>query len=264
MNPKGFLYEEHEGIGAITLNRPDRLNALTFDIYAELRDFFPMLSQRSQVRCVTITGQGRAFCSGGDVLDIIGPLLAMKKPELLKFTTMTCDLVKNIKQCRKPVIASLNGTICGAGAVIAAAADLRIAAENAKIAFLFVKVGLSGADMGIAQILPRLIGEGRAAELLMTGEFISAEEAYRIGLYNKVVKPEQLAEETRAMARKIAYGPGHGMEITKEAIAKEATMTLDEALRFEANAQADCMLHPDYKEGYLAFREGRQPRFQGS
>lgn len=264
MNPKGFLYEEHEGIGAITLNRPDRLNALTFDIYAELRDFFPALSQRPQVRCVTITGQGRAFCSGGDVLDIIGPLLAMKKPELLKFTTMTCDLVKNIKQCRKPVIASLNGTTCGAGAVIAAAADLRIAAENAKIAFLFVKVGLSGADMGIAQILPRLIGEGRAAELLMTGEFIAAEEAFRIGLYNKVVKVEKLAEETRAMARKIAYGPGYGMEMTKEALAKEATMTLEEALRFEANAQADCMLHPDYKEGYQAFREGRQPRFQGS
>lgn len=262
MNPKTFLYEENEGVGTITLNRPERLNALTFESYAELRDFFPQLANRKSVRALILTGKGRAFCSGGDVNDIIGPLLAMKKPELLQFTKMTCDLIKNMRALRKPIVAALNGTTCGAGAVMAAAADIRVAAEEAKIAFLFVRVGLSGADMGIAWLLPRIVGLGYASELLMTGDFISAQEAHRIGLYNKLAKAAELETTARSMAKKLADGPSFGMEMTKEMLNREAEMGFEQALEAEAEAQAECMLHPDYKEAYYAFRDKRPTKFQ--
>src|ERR671912_2794483 len=203
LSPKSFLYEVRDGVGHITLNRPERLNALTFEVYRELTDAFAALRGEREVRAVVITGAGRAFCSGGDVRDIIGQLQGRDMGGLLEFTRMTCELVRNICALQKPVIASLNGTTAGAGACIALASDLRIASESAKIAFLFVKVGLSGADMGAAYLLPRVIGLAKATELLYTGDFISAPEAERIGLYNRVVPDEQLADVTNEMARRL-------------------------------------------------------------
>src|SRR5213083_1283102 len=187
--PESFLYQHdpHTGVATITLNRPERLNALTFDVYRELRDAFRTLDGEPGVRAVIITGAGRAFCSGGDVEDIIGALFARDAAGLLEFTRLTCDLILALRQCRRPIVGALNGTVAGAGAVIAAACDVRIAAESAKIAFLFTKVGLSGADMGAAWLLPRIVGLGHATELLMTGDFIDAQTALRIGLYNRVV-----------------------------------------------------------------------------
>ncbi len=248
-------------IATITLNRPDKLNALTFEVYAELRDLFRDLQERREVRVVVITGAGRAFCSGGDVNSIIGELFSRDLQGLLEFTRMTCDLIKNIRALRKPVIASLNGTTAGAGAVMALAADLRIAAEEAKIAFLFTKVGLSGADMGAAFLLPRVIGLSKATELLYTGDFISAAEAERIGLYNRVVKAGELAGATREMAEKLAAGPGLSIGLTKEMLNRELSLHLNDALEAEAEAQALCMLNSDYREAYEAFMAKRAPRF---
>lgn len=264
MKPQSFLYDEQGAIATITLNRPDKLNALTFEVYAELRDLFRDLQERQEVRVVIITGAGRAFCSGGDVNSIIGELFSRDLPGLLEFTRMTCDLIKNIRALRKPVIASLNGTTAGAGAVIALAADLRIAAEEAKIAFLFTKVGLSGADMGAAFLLPRVVGLSKATELLYTGDFISAAEAERIGLYNRVVKAEELAAATREMAEKLAAGPGWSIGLTKEMLNRELSLHLNDALEAEAEAQALCMLNPDYREAYEAFTAKRAPRFNQS
>src|SRR5881409_3965225 len=198
--PKSFLYEQHDGIATITLNRPERLNAITFEAYRELTDFFAVLRDEKAARVVVITGAGRAFCSGGDVRDIIGALTGRDAEGLLEFTRLTCDLIRNMRALPKPIIARLNGTTAGAGACIALASDIRIASEEAKIAFLFVKVGLSGADMGAAFLLPRLVGLAKAAELLYTGDFISAQEAERIGLYNRVVPGEQLAATTLEFA----------------------------------------------------------------
>src|SRR2546422_8528522 len=192
-----FLYEQSNGIGTITLNRPERLNALTFEIYRELTDTFLALRDEQDVRAVVITGAGRAFCSGGDVNDIIAQLFKRDMQGLLEFTRMTCDLIRSMRALPKPVIAGLNGTTAGAGACIALAADIRIASEDAKIAFLFVKVGLSGADMGATYLLPRVVGLARATEMLYTGDFITAREAERIGLYNRVVPPDELASVTR-------------------------------------------------------------------
>ena len=197
------------------LERPERLNALTFESYAELRDTFRALGARRSVRSVVLTGTGRAFCSGGDVQDIIGALMGVDEATLLAFTRMTCDLIENMRRLEKPIVAALNGTTCGAGAVMAAAADIRIASDSAKIAFLFTQVGLSGADMGAAWLLPRIVGLGHASELLMAGEFISAERAERIGLYNHVVSGDELEEAARAMAGKLAAGPGMGLAVTK-------------------------------------------------
>src|SRR5215217_53101 len=206
--PTTFLYEQDEqGIATITLNRSERLNALTFEVYRELTDTFAALRDEREVRAVVITGAGRAFCSGGDVHDIIGPLFERDMEGLLEFTRMTCELVRNIRALPLPVIASLNGTTAGAGACIALAADIRLASPAAKIAFLFVRVGLSGADMGAAYLLPRVVGLGRATELLYTGDFISAEEAERIGLYNRVVPAEELEQETQELAARLARGP---------------------------------------------------------
>lgn len=262
LEPKSFLYEVREAVATITLNRPERLNALTFDVYRELTETFAALSSEKSVRAVVITGAGRAFCSGGDVHDIIGELFSRDMEGLLEFTRMTCELVRSIRALAKPVIASLNGTTAGAGACIALAADLRIANESAKIAFLFVRVGLSGADMGAAHLLPRYVGLAKATELLYTGDFISADEALRIGLYNRVVAAENLESETRALALRLARGPAFALAMTKEMLGRELDMSLDAALEAEAQAQAICMQHPDYREAYDAFIEKREPRFK--
>ena len=263
VTPKSFLYETSAtGVATITLNRPERLNALTFEVYRELTDIFLALRSESDVRAVVITGAGRAFCSGGDVHDIIGELFKRDMEGLLEFTRMTCDLVRNIRALRKPVIASLNGTTAGAGACIALASDIRIASEEAKIAFLFVKVGLSGADMGAAYLLPRVVGLAKATELLYTGDFISAREAERLGLYNRVVPGEQLAATTRDFAERLAQGPAFALARTKELLDREAHMNFEAALECEAQAQAICMQHPDYREAYEAFVNKRKPSFQ--
>lgn len=262
--PAHFAYDfdAQDGVATVTLNRPERLNALTFDIYAELTQTFQALSSEPGVRAVILTGTGKAFCSGGDVHDIIGPLTSRDFRGLLDFTRMTCELVFSIRACRRPVIAALNGTVAGAGAVIAAACDIRIAAESARIAFLFTKVGLSGADMGAAWLLPRIVGFGRASELLMTGDFITAAEAHRIGLYNHVVADAQVAAAARALAGRLARGPAFALEITKDALNREAAMDLPAALEAEAQIQASLMLYPDFREAYDAFRDKREARFR--
>ena len=260
---KSFLYEKSEsGVATITLNRPERLNALTFEVYRELTGTFAALRTEADVRVVVITGAGRAFCSGGDVHDIIGELFNRDMEGLLEFTRMTCELVRNIRALRKPVIASLNGTTAGAGACIALASDLRIASQEAKIAFLFVKVGLSGADMGAAYLLPRVVGLAKATELLYTGDFISAQRAERIGLYNRVVPGDQLVEATRELAERLAQGPAFALAKTKELLDREGNMNLDAALECEARAQAICMQHRDYREAYDAFVAKRTPKFE--
>jgi enoyl-CoA hydratase/carnithine racemase len=260
--PTTFLYEQANGVATITLNRPERLNALTFEVYRELTDTFAALPDEKEVRVVVITGVGRAFCSGGDVHDIIGELFQRNMEGLLEFTRMTCELVANIRSLPKPVIASLNGTTAGAGACIALASDIRLASEDARIAFLFVKVGLSGADMGAAYLLPRVVGLTKATELLYMGDFISAQEAERIGLYNRVVPTHQLAATTRELAERLAQGPGFALAKTKEMLNRELYMDLDTALECEAQAQAICMQHADYREAYEAFVEKREARFE--
>lgn len=257
-----FQYEQREGVATITLNRPERLNALTFEVYRELTDTFAALRNEPDARVIVMTGAGRAFCSGGDVHDIIGELFSRDMQGLLDFTRLTCELIHNIRALPKPVIASLNGTTAGAGACLALASDIRIASEEAKIAFLFVKVGLSGADMGAAYLLPRLVGLAKATELLYTGDFISAQEAERIGLYNRVVPREQLGATTLEFAERLALGPAFALAKTKEMLNRELNMNLDTALECEAQAQAICMQHPDYREAYEAFVNKRAACFK--
>jgi enoyl-CoA hydratase/carnithine racemase len=263
INPTSFLVDRDmaTGVVTLTLNRPDRLNALTFEVYDDLRNSFRALDAEGGVRAIVITGTGRAFCSGGDVDDIIGALFSRDFRGLLEFTRTTCDLVLAMRRCRRPIVAALNGTVAGAGAVIAAAADIRIAAASAKIAFLFTRVGLSGADMGAAWLLPRLVGLGRATELLMTGEFITAQEAQRIGLYNRVVPDGDALAAAREVAVKLAGGPSFALEITKDSLNREADMDLADALEAEAQVQAALMTYPDFREAYEAFRAKRAPRF---
>ena len=263
IEPRSFHYEHDRetGIVKLTLDRPDRLNALTFEVYEELRDTLRAIPGETGVQCVVITGMGRAFCSGGDVEEIIGHLLDRNEEELYEFTRTTCDLVLAIRRCPVPVIAALNGPVAGAGAVIAIACDLRVAAETARIAFLFTKVGLSGADMGAAWLLPRIVGHGRATELLVTGEFIDAKEALRIGLYNRVVPPGLVFNEACGFARLFAMGPSASIAETKRALEEEWTMGLEEALDHEARVQARMMTHPDFREAYDAWREKRPPKF---
>jgi len=237
------------------------MNSLTFEVYRELTDTLVALRSREQVRVVVITGRGRGFCSGGDVEEIIGELFKRDMNGLLDFTRMTCDLIRGIRALNKPVIASLNGTVAGAGAVIALACDLRIASETAKIAFLFVKVGLAGADMGAAFLLPKVVGLTKATEMLYTGEFINAEEAARIGLYNRVVAAKELESATMEWAEKLAAGPAFALGMTKAALNRELDMSLEMALEAEAEAQAICMLNADFLEAYKAFTEKRAPQF---
>lgn len=262
--PQSFHYEHDRdtGVATVTLDRPERLNALTFEIYEELAETFRVLDTEPGVRAVLLTGTGRAFCSGGDVEDIIGALFERDYQGLLDFTRRTGALVLAILRCRRPVIAGLNGLVAGAGAVIASACDLRVAADTAKIAFLFTKVGLSGADMGASWLLPRLVGMGRAMELLMTGDFLSAAEAERIGLYNKVVPAAELAAEARSWAEKLARGPSFGLEVTKKLVHREAAMDLESAMAAEVEIQAACMLDPNFREAYEAFHAKREARFK--
>ncbi len=268
--PTTFRYEEDgSGVATLRLDRPDRLNALTFESYRELTDTFRLLQQRPEVRAVVLTGTGRAFCSGGDALAIIQPLLSMEAEELLRFTRLTGELIRNMRELRTPIIAALNGTTCGAGAVMALAADFRIAAPTAKIAFLFTRVGLSGADMGAAYLLPRIVGLGHATSLLMRGHFIMADEALRIGLYHEVVADatagaaagDALATRVQALARELADGPQLGLQMTKEMLNREQSMDLATAIEAEAQAQALCMGHDDFAEANRAFVEKRAPRF---
>ena len=260
--PQSFEFRVQDGIGWITFSRPEVYNALTFQVYEEMTGLFADLRSDESVRVIVISGRGKAFCSGGDVKEIIGPLLDKGEKELLAFTRMTCELVWNIRSLNKPVISVLNGVVAGAGAMIAIASDFRIAADTAKIAFLFVRVGLSGADMGACYLLPKIVGLTKATELLMTGDFITAEEAYRIGLYNSVTTTEQLTEAATGFAQKLASGPAYGLSVTKQQLNLETLPRLRQALDAEALAQAQCMLHPDYREGFAAFTEKRLPRFR--
>jgi enoyl-CoA hydratase/carnithine racemase len=264
LNPTSFLYtvDPATSVATITLNRPERLNALTFEVYTELRDAFRALDTEPGVRAVIITGTGRAFCTGGDVEDIIGSLFSRDPAGLLEFTRLTGDLILSIRECRRPVVAALNGTVAGAGAVIAAASDIRIAAESAKIAFLFSRVGLTGADMGAAWLLPRIVGLAHATELLMLGDFITAERAAQIGLYNRVVAAERVMPEATDVATKLARGPSVALGVTKQALNQEAAMDLVSAIEWEAQAQAACMQNPNFREAYEAFRAKRDPKFE--
>lgn len=265
IQPRTFRYElSKSGVAAITLARPDRLNSLTFEVYEELRDTFAALDHDDAVRAVTITGEGRAFCSGGDVKSIIGELFARDVLGLLAFTRVTGALIRNIRALRRPVVAAVNGTAVGAGAVIALACDFRIASTTAKIGFIFPKVGLSGADMGATYLLPRVVGLGRASELLFTGDIVGAEEAHRIGLFGRVVAPEACVAEARALAERLASGPAFANSVTKQMLESEYAMTLDQAIEAEAQAQAICMQHPDFRESYDAWVAKRPIVFAGA
>jgi enoyl-CoA hydratase/carnithine racemase len=262
--PKGFRFDLDHGVGTITLDRPDRLNSLTFEIYRELGAFFPALEEHPEVRAVVITGAGRGFCSGGDVTDIIAQLFERDMRGLLEFTRVTGTLIANIRRLRRPVIAAVNGVAVGAGAVIAAASDIRIFSEGARIGFIFPKVGLSGADMGATYLLPRIVGLGRASELLFTGDIIDAAEAYRIGLANRVVPADRVVPEATALARRLAEGPAFAHAMTKQMLESEAQMTLATAIEAEAQAQAVCMMHPDFRAAYEANTRKQPPRFEGA
>jgi enoyl-CoA hydratase/carnithine racemase len=230
-------------------------------MYRGLRDIFGALRERKDVRAVVLTGDGRGFCSGGDVEDIISKLLDRDAEGLRDFTELTCEVVASMRACPQPIVAALNGTVAGAGAALALASDIRIGVPEAKIAFLFVKAGLGGADMGAAHLLPRIVGQGRAAELLMLGDLISAEEAHRTGLYNHLVPADKLHEVATSMAKRLADGPQAGIAATKATLDAQASMSLGEALAWDARVQAECMRHPDFREAYEAFRERRKPRF---
>jgi enoyl-CoA hydratase/carnithine racemase len=261
---ESFLYhhDADTGVATVTLNRPERLNALTFQVYDELRQGFEALDREPGVRAIVLTGAGKAFCSGGDVEDIIGALFGRDYQGLLDFTRRTGALILAMLRCRRPIVGALNGTVAGAGAVIAAACDLRVASEDAKIAYLFTKVGLSGADMGATWLLPRIVGHGRATELLMTGDFVDAREAERIGLYNRVVAKDEVVDAARQLAEKLARGPSFGLEVTKKMLQREAAMDLESAMAAEVEIQAACMEDPNFRESYDAWKEKRKPEFR--
>jgi enoyl-CoA hydratase/carnithine racemase len=251
-------------VATITLNRPDKKNPLTFHSYAELRDLFRGLVYANDVRAVVLTGDGGNFCSGGDVFEIIEPLTRMAAPQLLEFTRMTGDLVKAIKRAPQPVIAAIDGICAGAGAMLALAADWRIATPAAKTAYLFTRVGLAGADMGACGLLPRVIGQGRATELLMSGRAMSAEEGFDWGFFNKLVASEALLGEAQAVARSLADGPWFAHTVTKTMLNQEWAMGIDEMIESEAQAQALCMLTQDFKRAFDAFASKSKPRFEGN
>lgn len=262
--PKTFKFSIESGVATITLDRADKLNALTFGIYNELADTFATLDSMDEVRAILITGEGRAFCSGGDVEDIIGELFARDMKGLVAFTRTTGRLIANIRKVRRPVVAAVNGTAVGAGAVIAIACDFRIASEHAKFGFIFPKVGLCGADMGAAYLLPRIVGLGRASELLFLGDIVGAEEALRIGLVNRVVSAEKCMETARSWAERLASGPAFAHAMTKQMLESEYAMTLDQAIEAEAQTQAICMQHPDFRAAFDAWTEKRAVTFEGA
>ncbi|MCB2113300.1 MAG: enoyl-CoA hydratase family protein [Parvularculaceae bacterium] len=261
--PKHFKWTFEDGVARVSLNRPERKNPLTFDSYAELRDTFRELVYQREVRVVVFGGEGGNFCSGGDVHDIIGPLTKMGMPELLNFTRMTGDLVKAMRGCPQPIIASVDGVCVGAGAIISMSADLRYAAPEAKTAFLFNRVGLAGCDMGACAILPRIIGQGRASDLLFFGRTMSAEEGRAWGFFNDIVPAEKLDAHAMAMARKLAAGPAFANSITKNQLNMEWDMSLASAIEAEAQAQAICMKTNDFKRAYDAFVAKQKPVFEG-
>ena len=261
LEPSHFLWDFSDGVATITLNRPNRKNPLTFDSYAELRDLFVELAYTPSVKAVVLTGAGGNFCSGGDVHEIIGPLTRKDAKGLLDFTRMTGDLVKAIRACPQLVIAAVEGVCAGAGAILAMASDLRIASPDAKTAFLFTRVGLSGADMGACAILPRIIGQGRAAELLFTGRSMSAEEGERWGFWNRLAADP--LGEAQKLARMLADGPTQAHAVTKRQLDAEWHLSIDEAIDAEAEAQAECMQSNDFRRAYEAFAAKRTPEFQG-
>jgi len=262
-DPKHFRLHIEGGVAAISLDRPERKNPLTFESYAELRDWFRELPYRDDVKAVVILPQGGNFCSGGDVHEIIGPLTKMDMKGLLAFTRMTGDLVKAMLGCGKPVIAAVDGIAAGAGAILSMASDLRLGTPSAKVAFLFTRVGLAGCDMGACAILPRIIGQGRAAELLYTGRAMGAAEGHAWGFFNRIVEAEALEAEAMGMAARIAEGPNFAHMMTKTQLNLEWSMGLDQAIEAEAQAQAICMQTQDFHRAYHAFVDKEKPVFEG-
>jgi enoyl-CoA hydratase/carnithine racemase len=261
MKPKHFLWRVEDQVGVITLDRPERKNPLTFESYAELRDHFIQLKGEEKIKAVVITGAGGNFCSGGDVHEIIGPLTRMKLPQLLEFTRMTGDLVKAIRHCPQPIIAAVDGVCAGAGAILAMASDLRYGAPSAKVAFLFVRVGLAGCDMGACAMLPRIIGQGRAAELLYTGRSMNADEGFAWGFFNRI--GDSVLEMSMQTAKELAAGPTLAHAMTKKMLHEEWNVGIDQAIDMEAQAQAELMQTRDFHRAYEAFAAKRKPVFQG-
>jgi len=259
-----FLWTVADGIGTITLNRPERKNPLTFDSYAELRDLFQRLRHADDVKVVLLHGAGDNFCSGGDVHEIIGPLIQLKAPELLMFTRMTGDLVKAMRHCPQPIVAAIDGVCAGAGAIMAMASDLRLGTARSKTAFLFNRVGLAGCDMGACNMLPRIVGHGRASELLYTGRALGGEEAHQWGFLNRLCDPDTLLAEARKMAADLRAGPTFANGITKSMLHHEWAMDIDQAIEAEAQAQALCMLTEDFGRAYRAFAAKSKPVFEGN
>ena len=257
------LWEVRDGVATLTLNRAERKNPLTFESYAELRGLFGQLKYADDVHAVVINGAGGNFCSGGDVHDIIGPLVDLPAPELLLFTRMTGDVVKAMRGCPQPLIAAVDGVCAGAGAILAMASDLRLGTARSKTAFLFNRVGLAGCDMGACALLPRIVGQGRASELLYTGRSLGGEEAERWGFFNRLVAPEALLEQAQALARELASGPTFAHGITKTMLHQEWSMGIDQAIEVEAQAQAICMATQDFRRAYEAFAQRRRPEFKG-
>jgi len=266
-DPRHFGWRVDGRVATVTLNRPERKNPLTFEAYRELTDTFLALATESDVRAIVITGAGENFSSGGDVHEIIGPLVKLKNEirydKLLEFTQLTGDLVKAMRACPQPIVAAIDGVCVGAGAIMAMASDLRVGTARSKVAFLFVKVGLSGADMGACAILPRIIGQGRASELLFLGRTMSGEEAERWGFYNRLAAPEALQHDAAALAATIAEGPAAAHAVTKRALHDEWDMSVDDAVDYEARVQAECMRTNDFERAYQAFVKKEKPDFQG-
>jgi enoyl-CoA hydratase/carnithine racemase len=263
-SPEHFLLSVADGVATVTLNRPERKNPLTFESYRELTDFFRACSFDDDVKAVVVTGAGGNFSSGGDVFEIIGPLVEMDTKGLTAFTRMTGDLVKAMRACPQPVVAAVEGICAGAGAIVAMASDMRLAATGAKVAFLFNKVGLAGCDMGACAILPRIIGQSRASELLYTGRFMTAEEGERWGFFSRILTPDQVLLQALALAREIAQGPTFANTMTKRMLAMEWAMSVEEAIEAEAVAQALCMTTADFVRAFEAFSNKAKPVFQGN
>ena len=268
LTPTSFGWSVADRVATVTISRPERKNPLSFESYIELRDTFRQLVYATDVRVVVITGAGENFCSGGDVHEIIGPLVEMRRAgrmdDLLAFTRMTGDLVKAMRACPQPIVAAIDGACVGAGAIIAMASDMRLGTARSKVAFLFTRVGLSGADMGACAILPRIIGQGRASELLFTGRSIGGEEAERWGFYNRLCDPGHVLDEAHELARSLAAGPTVAHAMTKRALHQEWAMGVDEAIEAEAQAQAICMQTDDFERAYHAFVQKQKPVFEGT
>jgi enoyl-CoA hydratase/carnithine racemase len=268
LKPRSFGWSVDNKVATITLARPERKNPLTFESYAELRDTFRQLNYAADVKIVVLTGAGENFCSGGDVHDIIGPLVKMREEmrmdDLLAFTRMTGDLVKSMRNCPQPIVAAIDGACVGAGAILAMASDMRIGTARSKVAFLFTRVGLSGADMGACALLPRIVGQGRASELLYTGRVMGGEEAERWGFYNHIAAPEDLLGQAHELAQSLANGPTFAHAMTKKSLHQEWNMGVDEAIEAEAQAQAICMQTEDFVRAYNGFVAKEKPRFEGN